>query len=88
MSHNVAVMRGGKIVEAGTRREVFETPREDYTTALIAAVPIPDPTVYGGQGGRMGSVRGLPQCRRPAADERRLSSRTAISRMRPRTTYW
>jgi len=46
MSHNVAVMRGGKIVEAGTRRAVFETPREDYTKALIAAVPMPDPTVY------------------------------------------
>ena len=46
MSHNVAVMRGGKIVEAGTRRAVFETLREDYTKALIAAVPIPDPTVY------------------------------------------
>jgi peptide/nickel transport system ATP-binding protein len=46
MSHNVAVMRGGKIVEAGTRRAVFENPREDYTKALIAAVPIPDPTVY------------------------------------------
>ncbi|MGV3550607.1 ABC transporter ATP-binding protein [Rhizobium sp.] len=46
MSHKVAVMRGGKIVEAGTRREIFENPREDYTRALMAAVPIPDPTVY------------------------------------------
>jgi peptide/nickel transport system ATP-binding protein len=46
MSHKVAVMRGGKIVEAGTRREIFENPREDYTKALMAAVPIPDPTVY------------------------------------------
>ena len=46
MSHKVAVMRGGKIVESGTRREIFENPREDYTKALMAAVPIPDPTVY------------------------------------------
>jgi peptide/nickel transport system ATP-binding protein len=46
MSHKVAVMRGGRIVEAGTRREIFENPREDYTRALMAAVPIPDPTVY------------------------------------------
>jgi peptide/nickel transport system ATP-binding protein len=46
MSHKVAVMRGGKIVEAGTRREIFENPREDYTKALMAAVPIPDPRVY------------------------------------------
>jgi peptide/nickel transport system ATP-binding protein len=43
MSHKVAVMRGGKIVETGTRRQIFERPTEDYTKALMAAVPIPDP---------------------------------------------
>ncbi|WP_182549976.1 ABC transporter ATP-binding protein [Phyllobacterium myrsinacearum] len=43
MSHNVAVMRGGRIVEMGTRRAVFENPQDDYTKALMAAVPIPDP---------------------------------------------
>ncbi len=46
MSHHVAVMRGGTIVEMGTRRDIFETPREDYTRALMAAVPIPDPELY------------------------------------------
>ncbi|RWY89256.1 ABC transporter ATP-binding protein [Rhizobium leguminosarum] len=46
MSHNVAVMRAGRIIETGTRREIFENPRDDYTRALIAAVPIPDPEVY------------------------------------------
>ncbi|UWU18556.1 ABC transporter ATP-binding protein (plasmid) [Rhizobium sullae] len=46
MSHHVAVMRGGRIVETGTRREIFESPKDDYTQALIAAVPIPDPGVY------------------------------------------
>ncbi|TWF58974.1 ABC transporter ATP-binding protein [Neorhizobium alkalisoli] len=46
MSHKVAVMHGGRIVEAGTRREIFESPREDYTKALMKAVPIPDPTFY------------------------------------------
>ena len=44
MCHDVAVMRGGRIVEAGSRREVFEAPAEDYTRELMAAVPLPDPT--------------------------------------------
>ncbi|MBB3562526.1 peptide/nickel transport system ATP-binding protein [Rhizobium sp. BK512] len=43
MSHEVAVMRSGRIVETGTRRQIFEHPAEDYTKALMAAVPIPDP---------------------------------------------
>ncbi|MGO7961948.1 ABC transporter ATP-binding protein (plasmid) [Rhizobium ruizarguesonis] len=49
MSHNVAVMRAGRIIESGTRRDIFENPRDDYTRALIAAVPIPDPEVYRGR---------------------------------------
>ena len=46
MSHHVAVMRGGRIVEAGTRREIFDSPQDRYTQALMAAVPIPDPEAY------------------------------------------
>nr|WP_246520137.1 ABC transporter ATP-binding protein [Ancylobacter lacus] len=44
MCHDVAVMRGGRIVEAGSRRAVFENPVEAYTRELMAAVPVPDPT--------------------------------------------
>lgn len=46
MAHNVAVMRGGEIVEIGSRAQVFEDPSDPYTRALMAAVPIPDPRHY------------------------------------------
>ena len=47
MSHHVAVMRAGEIVEQGPRRAVFEQPRHPYTQALMRAVPIPRPTRAG-----------------------------------------
>ncbi|MGE0745926.1 MAG: ABC transporter ATP-binding protein [Rhodospirillales bacterium] len=37
LSDEVIVMKDGKVVEHGPSQEVFETPREDYTRALIAA---------------------------------------------------
>ncbi len=43
MSHRVAVMRGGEIVEQGSRRAVFENPQHVYTQALLDAVPRPEP---------------------------------------------
>jgi len=37
LSDEVIVMRNGKVVEQGTAKQIFETPREPYTKALIAA---------------------------------------------------
>ncbi len=43
VSHRVAVMYLGQIVEIGPRQAVFNAPAHAYTKKLLAAVPIPDP---------------------------------------------
>jgi ABC-type oligopeptide transport system ATPase subunit len=43
MSDDIAVMKDGKIVEAGAADDVYEHPKHEYTRALLTAVPVPDP---------------------------------------------
>jgi peptide/nickel transport system ATP-binding protein len=53
VSHRVAVMYLGEIVEIGPRASVLGDPKHSYTKKLISAVPVPDPA-------RRGLRRNLP----------------------------
>jgi peptide/nickel transport system ATP-binding protein len=72
VSHRVAVMYLGEIVEIGPRAAVLGTPQHPYTRKLIAAVPIPDPARRGSR--TLPPAEDLPSPMR-APDHRPLARR-------------
>ena len=43
LSDRTGVMYRGRLVEEGTTKDVFSHPEHEYTKALLAAIPVPDP---------------------------------------------
>lgn len=49
VSHDIAVMYLGRIVESGPAEEVYTRPKHPYTQGLLSAIPTPDPLVQRGR---------------------------------------
>jgi peptide/nickel transport system ATP-binding protein len=45
ISHRIAVMYMGEIVEIGSRQDIIENAQHPYTQRLLSAVPVPDPAL-------------------------------------------
>jgi oligopeptide/dipeptide ABC transporter ATP-binding protein len=56
ISHRVAVMYMGAVVELADNVAIFRRPRHPYTRALLDAVPIPDPQNAGGRASLAGEI--------------------------------
>jgi oligopeptide transport system ATP-binding protein len=57
----LAVIEGGRVVEAGDAAVVLSQPQHPYTRSLLAAVPIPDPTVARAGTANVPPVQAVPQ---------------------------
>ena len=68
VSHRVGVMYLGRLVEIGSRADIFENPRHSYTRTLLGGVPIADPTRRTLE--ESGTFKPLPSPVFPAGQER------------------
>jgi glutathione transport system ATP-binding protein len=77
ISHRVAVMYLGQIVEIGSRRDIFENPQHPYTRRLLSAVPIADPRLRNRE--RAPITGEIPSPTRPIGDEPVVAPLAAVS---------
>ena len=49
ISDRIAIMYAGQLIEVADKQTVYDVPAHPYTTALLSAVPIPDPSVQEGR---------------------------------------
>ena len=91
ISHRIAVMYLGRIVEYTGKTELFTRPLHPYTEALLAAVPVPDPAIKRSrlvvQGDVPSPLRPPPGChfhtRCPYAEARCRSEAPALREVKP-----
>ena len=91
ISHRVAVMYLGRIVEIADKESLFAGPQHPYTEALLSAVPVPDPTVKPNriilQGDVPSPIKPPPGChfhtRCPYAFDRCKAERPAMREVGP-----
>ncbi len=76
MSHRVAVLYLGQVVEIGTRQQIFETPAHPYTQRLLSAVPVADPARARNRAMLEGEI---PSPIRRVGDEPAIFKRTEIA---------
>jgi peptide/nickel transport system ATP-binding protein len=78
LSDWIAVMYLGEIVEEGDTEDVYNVPTHPYTEALLSAIPVPDPTVKGGEirlEGDVPSAQNIPSgCRFHTRCPRKIGS--------------
>lgn len=92
VAHRVAVMYRGRIVELGAAAAIFAQPLHPYTTALLSAVPVPDPARKRRRmvlpdeppdAPRPAGCAFLPRCPHPRKSERCQIERPALREVNP-----